>query len=233
MFLLGNKQVAKCLLCLKVLSNTSMSRLVMHRKVCKCNTNRCRNESISNHDNPDPVVIETSISSSNYTFANHHQSAITSVSSSMSNDQESSFQNKRKRSNSININSDSDNDEVSGGSKSIINASCIVSPLSDINKSTKSTASYLGTQSDVDFTSVALCPQPDSITTVKKNANKQNNMYKYHDKITSIEIDSVNYKLGKLFFGCNIPFSIVESEHFKGFCQAWRPAYKPPSRKVY
>jgi len=127
MFLLGNKQVAKCLLCLKVLSNTSMSRLVMHRKVCS--TNRCRNESISNHDNPDPVVIETSISSSNYTFANHHQSpshqsAITSVSSSMSNDQESSFQNKHKRSNSIHINSDSDNDEVSGGSKSIINASC-------------------------------------------------------------------------------------------------------------
>lgn len=148
----------------------------------------------------------------------------------MSNDQENSFQNKRKRSNSIHINSDSDNDEVSGSSKSIINASCIISSLSNINKSTKSTASYLSTQSDVNFTYAVLCPQPDSITTVKKNANKQHNMYKYHDEITSIEIDSVNYKLG--FFGCNIPFSIVESEHFKDFCQASRPTYKPPSRKV-
>lgn len=213
--------------------STSMSRLVMHRKVC--NTNRCRNESISNDDNLDPVVMEPSISSSTYTFANQ-QSASTSTESSMSNGQESSFQSKRKRSSIIHINSDSDdsiNDEVSGDSKSIINASSIGSTSSGINKSTIYTASiYLGTQSDVDLSSVSLCLQPDPIITVKKNANKQNNMYKYHDKITSIEIDSVNYKLGKLFFGCNIPFSIVESEHFKDFCQALRPAYKPPSRKV-
>lgn len=33
-----------------------------------------------------------------------------------------------------------------------------------------------------------------------------------------------------MFFGCNIPFSVVESVHFKEFCQSLRPAYKPPSR---
>jgi len=36
-----------------------------------------------------------------------------------------------------------------------------------------------------------------------KNKNKQQGtIQRYHDKITNAEIDLVNFKLGKLFFGC-------------------------------
>lgn len=38
--------------------------------------------------------------------------------------------------------------------------------------------------------------------------------------------------MGDFFFGCNIPFSVVESQHFQEFCVALRPAYHPPSRKL-
>lgn len=36
--------------------------------------------------------------------------------------------------------------------------------------------------------------------------------------------------MGKLFFGCNIPFSVVESVYFNEFCHSLGPAYKPPFR---
>lgn len=42
----------------------------------------------------------------------------------------------------------------------------------------------------------------------------------------------INFKLGKQFFGCNIPFSAAESTHFIEFCQALRPAYEVPSRTI-
>lgn len=70
----------------------------------------------------------------------------------------------------------------------------------------------------------------DTFVTVKNKNKQQATIQRYHDKITNSEIDFVNFKLGKLFFGCNIPFSVVESVHFKEFCQSLRPAYKPPSR---
>lgn len=36
----------------------------------------------------------------------------------------------------------------------------------------------------------------------------------------------------KCIFGCNIPFSIVESDHFKELIAKFRPAYKLPTRKT-
>lgn len=37
---------------------------------------------------------------------------------------------------------------------------------------------------------------------------------KYVDTISKKEIDSITMKLGNLFFGCNIPFAIVDSRFF-------------------
>jgi hypothetical protein len=70
----------------------------------------------------------------------------------------------------------------------------------------------------------------DTFVTLKNKNKQQDTIQRYHDKITNAEIDLVNFKLGKLFFGCNIPFSVVESVHFKDFCQSLRLAYNPPSR---
>lgn len=34
------------------------------------------------------------------------------------------------------------------------------------------------------------------------------------------------------FYGCNIPFSVIESPHFKTMIETLRPGYKPPNRKT-
>ena len=34
------------------------------------------------------------------------------------------------------------------------------------------------------------------------------------------------------FYACNVPFSHVESEHFKRLVSKLRPGYKPPTRKA-
>lgn len=69
----------------------------------------------------------------------------------------------------------------------------------------------------------------DTFVIVKKINKPQDTIQRHHDKITNAEIDSISFKLGKLFCGCNIPFFIVESVHFKEFCQSLRSAYRPPS----
>jgi len=40
------------------------------------------------------------------------------------------------------------------------------------------------------------------------------------DQIIPVKIDICNFTLAKLFFGCNIPFCVVDSMHFKIFCKA-------------
>ncbi|CAH0550875.1 unnamed protein product [Brassicogethes aeneus] len=54
------------------------------------------------------------------------------------------------------------------------------------------------------------------------------------DQLNPKDIEEANKALAKFFFGCNIPLSVVESDHFKNFIANIRPAYssKLPSRKV-
>lgn len=40
----------------------------------------------------------------------------------------------------------------------------------------------------------------------------------------------IDEALGRFFFGCNISFSVVESDYFKKFVKALNSNYKPPSR---
>lgn len=230
--LLGNKQVAKCLICLKVLSNTSMSRLIMHRKIC--NTNKFSNTSDeSKEDNLEPVLMEMEPSISSSVNSLSHLSSVSSV-SNITNNQENSIQNKRKRLNIINVNSDND-DDVSEGSKSTKSLNILYpsSPLSDIIESTRSTDSFcLGTQPEVGLTSVSLCPKPNHRITVK-SANKQDNMYKYHDKISSVEIESVNYKLAKLFLDVIFHFRLLNQNTSKNFVKHYGLLINRHQEKFY
>ena len=45
--------------------------------------------------------------------------------------------------------------------------------------------------------------------------------------MNSEEIDNA---LADYFFGCTIPFSIIESDHFRNFIHKLNPAYKIPAR---
>lgn len=45
-------------------------------------------------------------------------------------------------------------------------------------------------------------------------------------------LNTIDEALAKLFFGCNIPFSVVESLYFKNFVSILNPNYKLPTRKT-
>lgn len=69
-------------------------------------------------------------------------------------------------------------------------------------------------------------------TTKKRKGN--NSIGRFLDNVTNEEIEELNIKLASFFFGCNIPFSVVDSDHFKNFIKALRPAYSSqlPGRKA-
>lgn len=58
------------------------------------------------------------------------------------------------------------------------------------------------------------------------------NKLKFNCEIPLAENDSLDLKLATFFFGCNIPFSVIDSDHFISLCRALRPNYTPPSRKI-
>jgi hypothetical protein len=49
------------------------------------------------------------------------------------------------------------------------------------------------------------------------------------DKENKRKIDAA---LALMFFGCNLPFSVVETPLFKEFLKQLNPNYKPPTRKT-
>jgi len=53
---------------------------------------------------------------------------------------------------------------------------------------------------------------------------------KYNQSFQS-SIEEIDVALGEFFFGCNIPFNVVESSQFKRFLQLLNPNYNPPTRK--
>ncbi|KAL4153714.1 hypothetical protein QTP88_001547 [Uroleucon formosanum] len=227
------KQLAKCLLCSKILSNTSKSRLLMHRNTCntsklyKTGTTGINKSTLTqNIHNAEPPVLE---------IMGRASSPISPIASSSTS--ETQTQGKRKH---VNIfESDSDPDDPFYNSNSPITM-----PNVSLNISTVCSPLLLETDNDIllisslrknqlqisDYNDSFTSTNSDTFITVKNKNKQQGTIQHYHDKITNAEIDLVNFKLGKLFFGCNIPFSVVESVHFKEFCQSLRPAYKPPSR---
>lgn len=48
--------------------------------------------------------------------------------------------------------------------------------------------------------------------------------------MTMKENEVINLELADFFFGCNIPFAVVESTHFRKLFQKIRPSYKIPTR---
>lgn len=71
-----------------------------------------------------------------------------------------------------------------------------------------------------------------SNTKPKKSTNVPSTLVGFCDRITSKEQENLNMALCEFMFGCNIPFSVVESDHFKKFVKLLRPSYKLPTRKT-
>lgn len=67
-------------------------------------------------------------------------------------------------------------------------------------------------------------PSSASYVRRKKAGNK---ITKYIDKVSKSEVESITRKLGRLFFGCNIPLSVVKSQLFREYIEILRPAFIP------
>lgn len=63
-------------------------------------------------------------------------------------------------------------------------------------------------------------------------APKQAKLKRFMDQVKPIEAENLDLLLAEFFFGCNIPFRVVESKYFKKFVNALRPAYNPPHRRL-
>lgn len=68
----------------------------------------------------------------------------------------------------------------------------------------------------------------------KKSKKKAQSMKSFLDMLSSTEEAELNEFLAEFIFGCNLPFTVVESPHFKKFINKLRPSFasKIPSRKT-
>lgn len=57
---------------------------------------------------------------------------------------------------------------------------------------------------------------------------KLDRLSQYIDSVSPKEQEQINILLSKLFFACNIPFEVVESNHFINFVKSLRPSYTIP-----
>ena len=48
----------------------------------------------------------------------------------------------------------------------------------------------------------------------------------------SVEKEKIDNVVAEFFYGCNVPFSVVEHPLFKQLIDSLRPGYKPPNRKL-
>lgn len=67
-----------------------------------------------------------------------------------------------------------------------------------------------------------------------KRRKRQESLYEFIDKISDNQVNEFHTKLSRFFFGCNIPFNVIQSDHFKDLIKFLRPAYTLhlPKRKA-
>ncbi|KAJ8910589.1 hypothetical protein NQ315_013558, partial [Exocentrus adspersus] len=94
--------------------------------------------------------------------------------------------------------------------------------LEDEDMSTRSTTSARQSSPSTSVSNISVMLHKRKIQTLTSFA----------DSMSRAENEHINKTCGKLFFGCNIPFSVIDSDLFKNFVQSLRPSYRPPCRKT-
>lgn len=70
------------------------------------------------------------------------------------------------------------------------------------------------------------CQLSSESSTPKSSTNRvRKNITDYFDRQNENEGENINKALARFSFGCNLPFSIVESQIFKSFMKTLQPAY--------
>jgi hypothetical protein len=67
----------------------------------------------------------------------------------------------------------------------------------------------------------------------RKPKKKSQTISRFLDSVSEAEVENITKKLSQFFYGCNIPFSVVESDSFRSLIKALRPAYEKyvPNRR--
>ncbi|KAJ8914108.1 hypothetical protein NQ315_014305 [Exocentrus adspersus] len=101
-------------------------------------------------------------------------------------------------------------------------------PISAVDDNTPETSTLTSRKY---FGSASSKRKSSSITTGISKKTKR--ISDYFDTLKEQEEQNINKALGKFVFGCNLPFSVVESPLYRNFIRTIRPAYeeKIPGRK--
>lgn len=84
-------------------------------------------------------------------------------------------------------------------------------------------------RTDLDMESTASASQPAKRSL---SSTSGGTITSYIDTMNASEKKEIDLAVAKFVFGCNIPFSVVDSIHFKDLLQKLRPSYQSPGRKV-
>ncbi|KAF0709531.1 Uncharacterized protein FWK35_00029943, partial [Aphis craccivora] len=218
-----NKFNALCLICQKVLKNTSAERLKSHRNMCLyCDgSNKTKSSSLTNSE-----------SSITHLKADRNERKKIKGNSFDSQEFEDDPDNCLELEPNINT-SNRTFDLAVEPSKNLehvpsqkYDSTISICSSHDFSILSSDQSTDLGIEKSSSSSSNKIC----NITKTKNTGLGPLKLF--CDQITPAQIDICNIMLAKLFFGCNIPFTVVDSMHFKNFCKALRPSYKPPSRKV-
>lgn len=93
----------------------------------------------------------------------------------------------------------------------------------------KSTTTTLTVSTCTASTSTATT-STSTLATMSTLKPKQKKLERFLDNVKPVENEKLNTLAANFFFGCNIPFQVADSIHFKNFVKALRPAYNPPHR---
>lgn len=66
----------------------------------------------------------------------------------------------------------------------------------------------------------------------RASLSKRKRINEFVDKVSSAEKIAIDSQLIKFLCGCNIPFDVLDSIHFKDFIKLLRPAYNHPSKSM-
>ncbi|XP_077260899.1 uncharacterized protein LOC143896758 [Temnothorax americanus] len=196
----NEKIVAYCLICKKILRNTAKNRLQTHRNVCR---------------------NETDLSSA-------LQSSESTGKSSLTDDSD-----------------DNENVVKTIDLENIQSASIVVDAVTSSDQGISKYAKVIAVGVE-DAPEVSILPDFDmptvshqefnhAVTTTLphpkrlKTRQEKRKLNSFIDNLSNQQKTRIDDTLIEFFYGCNIPFKLVESKLFLNFLNAIRPAYTPPS----
>lgn len=206
------KVSAFCVVCQKTLHNTSAQRLNMHRN--KCITKTTNNSEATSL----PISVTPLID--------------------IQGNNAPSTRKTKESSNSFASLSDLEGEEVDNPMEMGVEIDTDFVGDSDRTPSTPATSSRSSSCTRFTESRSASAASQSSLGSLgclnkkQRTAQSTNSLSSFCDAMSVSEAKMGDLLLAKFFYGCNIPFSVVESVHFKTFCNFLRPAYKPPGRRV-